>query len=341
MTISNVFITKVLTSLKSFNWSYKIYDIPNNIPERITSMLSTESKYFPINLNSYKANLTQVFKKIIIQTSEPSESIEIMIAVNYLKKNNKLIQQILDFIVLVLYIFQTVFKRKENTFKIVLYLLEGKKQFPKGIIKKGQFITSKYVNSGVTLSYDKEQVVVIYRREEILKVLIHELLHLHKTHPNTQYESFYDEKIKKTNNIINYDSLNVYEAYVELCALFLNTIIYTYKHNEKCKIKDVIKNLEKEKKYSQKIVNDIYTLLDNRPLKEKTNVYSYYFIKLSFLQNLDMFFNSIDLYDYTIYDSKKYFENINKSLIKLKINKSKHVSSSSMKMTCLDILKPT
>ena len=328
---TNKFINTLLTMLKKLDWSYKICNTNNEIFDK--NQLPYLSKYVPFNLNNLEG-YDRIKKKLYVPYTRSSVFIEI----HHMKQDAHMIENVLNFIIVIIYLLNNVFDRNMKKISISIYLLDDKKLFPKNTIQKNEYISSMSVNSGLTLFLRNNPTIVIYRKEELLKVLIHELLHSHFTHPITPYDTYYDEYVKNKYNVINEDSLNLYEAYVETIALLMNTTLYTYCMNNDCTLNDVLKNVAKETKYTQKMVNDISHMLKGHSLKEKTNVFSYFFVKLSFLQNLDRFFDSIDDTTFTIEDEDKYLTNVLNSLEVLKINKSKRVSSSSMKMTSLDIL---
>ena len=66
---------------------------------------------------------------------------------------------------------------------LFIYLTKFKKKLPKN---KTDIISALNVNSGVTIYYNNFREIVIYREEELIKVLFHELIH------------YYDFDIKST-----------------------------------------------------------------------------------------------------------------------------------------------
>jgi len=149
-------------------------------------------------------------------------------------------------------------------------------------------------NSGVNISYGNgDKVIIIWRKEEQLKVIIHELIHYYK----------FDKGIK---------NVNLQEAYTETMANYLyqhmkhiltNNIHNNNIHNNNDYNK-LDKNLKKEQDFSQyqtaKIIDYIYpekwpNITPQQPIPEdlyekmsnNTSVFGYYWCKSALLSNID------------------------------------------------------
>ena len=65
--------------------------------------------------------------------------------------------------------------QRPTTLDVTLYLWDGRKALPK---RKGQEIGTDHINTGVTSwAYDGSCRVLVYRREDLEKTIVHELLH--------------------------------------------------------------------------------------------------------------------------------------------------------------------
>jgi len=146
-----------------------------------------------------------------------------------------------------------------------ILLTSAKKFYPKGKV---------FGPSNVNTGYSSEKVVV-YRKEEWFKVLIHELFHfLH--HERVLFEASLQKRILK---IFKVDSeVNLYESYCEVWARTLNCCILS-----SCNHVPVKTLLYHEKKYSLRhMVNVLHhmgltypQLFEPSDYREETNVLAY------------------------------------------------------------------
>lgn len=172
---------------------------------------------------------------------------------------------------------------RTNKLDISLYLTDLKKVFP-----EDQVFTSLYVNSGSTLPGER---LTIWRKEELTKVLIHELIHYYRIdfRQTPEIETF----IRNNFNISNNSPIRTYEGYVETLAIILHSLYFTQDMN---KFQNLI-NLEMSFSYYQlsRILKFIGCssiedfLKSGNLLKQKTSVFSYFFLKSSYLFNLILF----------------------------------------------------
>lgn len=140
---------------------------------------------------------------------------------------------------------------------------------------------SSNVNSG--FSYPTDYKIVVYRHEEMLKVLIHELLHVYRfrlTPSNDKMTQIQKEFAIK----FHIKGINLDEGYVDALAIIINTILYSKTHHE------LFENcLKREMKFilrqAKSIITQYQRLLGSQNVIEPTNTISYYVLKAMLLIN--------------------------------------------------------
>ena len=112
--------------------------------------------------------------------------------------------------------------KKRKIINIELWLSNKKKNLPPP--REIKFIGSKEVNSGCNTFSNKGNKVSIWRKEELPKVLIHELIHSLSLERHNDYDilqqfvyKYFDVKID--------NNLNLFECYVEIMADIVNIMI--------------------------------------------------------------------------------------------------------------------
>lgn len=320
ITIDNVNITKNKFFMKLYNkikLILKSINISNNIKINILKNIdineylyddqftSKEIKtYIKINLK-YAYELTFENNKIIYFakkaiTSEP----------------NKIIIHMFTIIKLLKELFN-----RDNSQKVIYFETNQKKKFPK---KNKTILGPNEINSGLTsIDLHKNGDIILFRREEVLKVLIHELIHSNlvdsklifskqlKTFSNlfcVNYNILLNEAFTESfATLINLFYLNIINnlTIFELDIMFYNEICYsTYicskimKYYKIINIGDVIKET----------ADDVNKCANNFP--QKTNVFAYYILKNILLTNHILFGNILNIY--TINYKIKNEEGINK-----------------------------
>ena len=186
---------------------------------------------------------------------------------------------------------------------IIMYLSNHKKLID---FKSKEPLGINEVNSGVSTIYKYRdyQTIVVFREEECLKVLIHELIHAYdkddKDYKNPEVENEID-CVK--------DTLELNEAYVEFNECIYNSISIILEKNNYNFDKELFQNMMKKeinhgikqvakilKYYKYENINEfIKPRVKNYKLKEDTNVVAYYIIKLFILDKYKLYMNkSID-----------------------------------------------
>ena len=222
----------------------------------------------------------------------------------------------------IIILLKKIFNKSEYNQNITYFETNKKKKFP----KKNIVLGPNEVNSGLTfLDLEKIHIngdIILYRKEEVLKVLIHELIH----------SNLIDSKIifsKKTNEFSNLFCVNykilLNEAFTESFATIIN-IFYIHIIN---KMKNKYLNImfQNEMIYSNYICNKIINFyninnisdiikknnkcINNFP--QKTNVFSYYILKNILLTNHILLSEILNIYtlNYKIIDEKCIIEIIN------------------------------
>ena len=242
------------------------------------------------------------------------------------KKLNEKIPNIIIHMFQIIILLKKIFNKSDYNQNIIYFETKEKKKFP----KKDIILGPNEVNSGLTFldldSGHKNGDIILYRKEEVLKVLIHELIH----------SNLIDSKIifsKKTNEFSNLFCVNykilLNEAFTESLATIIN-IFYIHVIN-KLKKKNLNIMFENEIKYSNYICNKIMNFYNigniNDILKnnnicinnfpQKTNVFSYYILKNILLTNHILFGEILN--NYTL-NYKIINENCIIEIIKLIIN---------------------
>jgi hypothetical protein len=169
--------------------------------------------------------------------------------------------------------------QKSPDIEVWIFLCPFKKELPP---IKGKPLGRNEVNSGVTLLSPKEKWVQVFRREEVLKVLIHELFHYYELEIRDEADDIQKE--------LGIDYL-LNEAYNELLTIYCHTLYYSKMHNM-----DFMECYKKEIEHSKKMY---YKILDyhgitkwedmfNGKFKQKTNVFSYYILKYVLMTHHDI-----------------------------------------------------
>ena len=187
-------------------------------------------------------------------------------------------------------------KTKSITINVDIYLTDFKKK----LNNRSNSLGCREINSGYTTPGHK---LCIFRKEELYKVLIHELIHYLKLAlvRHVEFPDYY-----KYFNIPQNTEIRLNEAYTEIFAVIFNTMINTKGESE------LISVLNRELKFSlyqcAKIL-DYYkfgTALEffkrndgNTKFNQQTSVFSYFIVKTLILFNLDIFLGFYEKIDHT------------------------------------------
>ena len=228
---------------------------------------------------------------------------------------------------------------KVKDITLTYYLLDVKR-----VLDGDTFFDKEEVNGGACWSSPEECDITVWRKEEIVKVSIHELIH----------GLSYDYKQDTPDIIQHYKErygitspkMNTFEAYTEIWAELIHSYLLTRlissKYRTKCyHIFDAFVSTEIEfsKFQSSKVLN---LLKLNKDVNKETNVTAYYLIKSELYCSLNTFLqyciNNNDNF-IKLKDKIKYLEYL-KKLKRLeikKINTNSDYLLQTTRMTCLEL----
>jgi hypothetical protein len=250
----------------------------------------------------------------------------------------KVYTKYVDSIVMWLYIlnkYASTFCAKQ--LDIYLYFTSLSKHLPS---TDSLVLDENHANTAFTTTCPRESEIVIFRKEEWFKVLIHETFHnfgLDFSGMNT------DKCTTDMLNIFPVDSdVNLYESYAEFWAEIMNALFCSFfKLKNKNNIDEFLEhseyfiNLERTHGFFQLVKTLDYMGLNYETLvkkdkqsavkrealyKEKTSILAYYIIKTILMNNYQGFLDWCQINNYKLYDFKKTQPNIDKFCLFIKQN---------------------
>jgi hypothetical protein len=289
----------ILKKYKNFNYSYDILNQPffnklysnwksilekchDNISLNITSLNSSPTSYFKdSNFTSHEIK-TDILSKLKNGYKIQFENNEIIYFTNK-KKVSNLINKIAQIIKSL----KILFHREKIDQKLFFFESSMKKMFP----SKNKILGSNECNSGVTFitfEHHKNGEITLYRKEEILKVLIHELIHSNLIDSHIILSK--DSKKINEHFCVKYNIL-LNETVTETIATILN-LFYIGIMNKMtpAKINNLFKNEIKYSIYVCSKIMNYYKFEDTSIFSKKynecktyfpqeTNVIAYYLFK--------------------------------------------------------------
>ncbi len=204
--------------------------------------------------------------------------------------------------------------KNKQVIRITLYLTNLKKSFDNQFEKK---ILPIHVNSGFTRYNDNETEICIYRKEEWLKVLIHECFHAFNMDFHEGNINF--KNLFKDIFFVHSDFL-IFECFVEFWARIINCGIFTYllKKNISYNEFNILfnLNLNMERIFSLIQCNKILNIFDlnynyiidknkevlcKKMYKEDTNSFCYYIITSILMNSFDKTLQWFNLHNKKIF----------------------------------------
>ncbi len=160
---------------------------------------------------------------------------------------------------------------------VAIYLFDL--DFPK-VYLRGEIPSPKHINTGVRYGEN----VVVYRSEEMGKVLIHELLHRF----GFEISSLVETKLQQIEKFFSVNNLIINEAYVDMLAIIINTIYFSlYKSSHKSGLHDLWLQEVQHIMRKANCLSQIYkNEFKDAEIHEKTNGICYYIIKAMIISGL-------------------------------------------------------
>jgi hypothetical protein len=209
-------------------------------------------------------------------------------------------------------------KRCVKSIQLFLYLTNLEKQFP---ASKNTVLDSEHVNTAFTTSCPIHSEIVIFRREEWFKVLIHETFHNFGLDFSSMSTREADRCVL---SIFQVDSLaNTYESYSECWAEIMNAVFCSFfatkQYEDFIETFDGYINLERTYSFFQLVktldfmgltYTDLYSSSEQSRKKreqfyqEKTNVLAYYVLKTVLLNNYQGFLSWCHLHNSSLLQFK-------------------------------------
>ena len=193
-------------------------------------------------------------------------------------------------ILLMLFIFPFSKPLCSSSIQVTLIRCDAKKKLP----ERGVLLGPKHLNSGSSFRCKPGTAIIVYRKEEWFKVLIHECFHYFGLDASLEKPA-YNAKVKR---MFNVDSrINLPEAYCETWARLLNVYISAFYLNPTKFGSTVSELLEIEKYYSwyqmTKILGFLGMTYDDLLLrnnfKEETDVFAYIVLTNQLMQRSNEF----------------------------------------------------
>lgn len=288
----NKFFVKENNLLKLNNIYYKTNKIFNYEIENFL-----DSKFIGKNKN-------KIIK--IVNKKKEIKLDDIHINFFYNHKSEYEIDQIIYNLILLFNIIKKLFNINERKINLLIFYCDIKKEhyFNKSVID--------YENMNSGLSYNNN--IILFRKEEILKVFIHELLHIF------ELDNLHDDSNIKLSQIIKINSHNLFnEAYIEFVAIILHTMYFSCLFSENYSIMNYYFKIFINYEINFSLIQlvkflHIYNMefLDffkKNNYSENTNTFSYIYLKFLLIFQYNYFLNNIISYnkisiykeDYIIY----------------------------------------
>ena len=215
------------------------------------------------------------------------------------------------------------------------YLLDVKR-----VLDGDTYFDKEEVNGGACWSGPDECSITVWRKEEILKVSIHEMIHgLHYDYKqdNSDIIQHYQQKYGITS-----PKMNTFEAYTEIWAELLHCYLLSKLSNQHSY--DLFSsNVGIEKEFSEYQSSKVLTLLEkDKHVNKETNVTAYYLIKTELWLHIQNFLHYCMKFNKDIIkltDKERFMDYLKRlpHLHKKNYKISNHFLKNTTRMTCLEM----
>ena len=270
--LSNTLNNIVFNKITDFN-ELHLFDDIHFISETILNYIHNDLKYIYI-FNNDKYNI----KIYLPNNSNPENK-------NLIYKIHSILNYIIDI------------TKTNEVINVFIYLTPIKKEF-----NKNKDFNHEAFNTGFT----NGQMICIFREEEVLKVLIHELVHY--LNLENHFDDINNKKLLNYFNMCKDCKINTNEAYTELIAIILFLIWYNKYYFDQFNYNRFNKMLNNELKFSINqsakclsiigCVNKFSDIIDksnNCKIIQSTSFLSYFVIKTAIMFNIDLFFEFLKI----------------------------------------------
>jgi hypothetical protein len=265
---------------KSINTDFKITSNLKSVINK-SSSLNIDSPFISENI-SEEIKSMEGKETIVLKTNKSNININIFYQNEDLTKFKKIIFYALAFIF-------NLSNHSVLDCTINYYLSDKKKNMECDKDYSVHEFSTNEVNSGSCNG--GTNTINIWRKEEILKVTLHECIHL-LDYDEKSEDYLLKENYKKKYKITS-DSMNIFEAYTEIWAELINIYLTNIIINGN--ITSFTKFIEYEKFFSHYQASKIFYIksLNNKytDINKHTNVLPYYIIKCEIFNNLRIFLN--------------------------------------------------
>jgi hypothetical protein len=297
-----------LNKMKKNNSFYNIKIKEINNSKQIPKPKTFASNGFPSDIRKYIDENIMIEIEYNIKLLDKNIKIYFLLEEGFnkdkdIKKYNKYIDNILLWLLI---INDYASKECATELTIYIYLTNLKKEIPNSNIT---VLNEMHANTAFTMTCPLKAEIVIYRKEEWFKVLLHETFH----NFGLDFSDMNTEACKS--EILNIfpvaSEVNLYEAYAEFWAKIMNVLFCSYIHlKNKNNVDDFLTSCENlinfEIKYSCFQMIKVLDFMDlnykqlyqkglkneiarNNLYKEKTNILAYYIITFILLDNYGKF----------------------------------------------------
>lgn len=221
------------------------------------------------------------------------------------KHNKTLIQKILEVFNYYILTLNKLYHRREIL--VTLYLADIPKAFSNDTNKT---LDSFHVNSGFSImdSTNDKFSIVIYRKEELLKVLLHEMIHCWNVmfHSyDVRYDHYFIEKYRITvkGNKGKTNALALYESFTDILACYGHLITSKlFNTKQTLKLEDLESLIKREQKHMSIQANKVWNFGKRI---EETHCFSYYVCKAAMFNRIDLYRKFISKNGLSLIESSK------------------------------------
>jgi len=264
----------------------------DSIPKEVVEHLKQFSKYeITFTFSLFKRNITVYF---IIERKDWNNG----------ERENKYLQYVHLIFIWIYMLEQYASQKCSKTLKLYFYMTGLCKELPK---TQMDIINQINVNTGFTTTCPEDSEIVIYRKEEWFKVLIHESFHNFGLDFSDMNNDIVHQCILRLFHVKS--EVNLFETYTEFWAEIINALFCSFislKKNEKTNFHKFLSlseyyiNFERTFSFFQLVkilhfmglhYSDLFLnmQLSKTKYREKTNVLAYYILKTILLHNYQLF----------------------------------------------------